>query len=98
MIATRPTEEQIEQIAKDLAPDVVRIRFNLGLDWSEDPAIYFRVVLSDAAAESDRLIEVTRKVRARLVNDLGLSESDLLSYFNFRSQSEQAQLKEASWD
>lgn len=98
MIATRPTEEQIEQIAKDLAPDVVRIRFNLGLDWSEHPAIYFRVVLSDAAAESDRLIEVTRKVRTRLSNDLGLSESDLLSYFNFRSQSEQAQLKEASWD
>ena len=98
MIATRPTEEQIEQIAKDLAPDVVRIRFNLGLDWSEDPAIYFRVVLSDAAAESDRLIGVTEMVEKRLFDEFGLWASDLLPYVRFRSQSEQAQLKEAKWD
>jgi len=98
MIGTRPTEEQIEQIAKDLAPDVVRIRFNLGLDWSEDPAIYFRVVLSDAATESDRLIGVTKMVEKRLFDEFGLWETDLLPYINFRSQSEQAQLKEAAWD
>ncbi len=40
MVATHPSEEQVQQIAKDLAPDVVRIRFNVGHDWPDDPAIY----------------------------------------------------------
>jgi hypothetical protein len=98
MIATRPNEEQVQQIARDLAPDVVRIRFNVGRDWSDDPAIYFRVILSDAASRRDRLAEVTKMVRARLFAEFGLEESDLLSYFRFRSESEQAKLKEAAWD
>ena len=97
MIDTRLNEEEVERVAKGLAPDVVRIRFNVGRDWSEHPAIYFRVILSDAASRRDRLAEVAAKVRERLVDELGLSESDLLSYFRFRSESEQAQLMSETW-
>ncbi len=50
MIATLPTQEQVDRIAHDLAPDVVRIRLNIAQDWSGDPAIYFRVILSDEAS------------------------------------------------
>ena len=46
MIATLPTQAQVDRIALDLAPDVVRIRLNISQDWSNDPAIYFRVILS----------------------------------------------------
>lgn len=98
MIVTRPNKEQVEQIARDLAPDVVRIRFNVAQDWSEHAAIYFRVVLSDAASRPDRLAEVTGTVSARLFEQLGLSESDLIPYFRFRSQNEQAKLKDEAWD
>ena len=98
MTITRPNAEQIEQIARELAPDVIRIRFNIGQDWSDHPAIYFRVILSDAASQPDRLIEVTKMVKARLFDELGLWESDLLPYMRFRSQREQDQLKEAKWD
>jgi hypothetical protein len=98
MTITRPNEEQVERIARDLAPDVVRIRFNVGQDWSEHAAIYFRVILSDAASRPDRLAEVTGMVRTRLFDELGLWESDLLPYIRFRSQSEQAKLREAKWD
>jgi hypothetical protein len=34
MIATLPTQEQVDRIALDLAPDVVRIRLNIAQDWS----------------------------------------------------------------
>lgn len=100
MIATRPNQEQVDKIARDLAPEVVRIRFNLGQDWSEHPAIYFRVILSDAASRPDRLGNVTGVVSARLFDGLGLSDSnsDLIPYFRFRSESEQAKLNEQSWD
>jgi hypothetical protein len=98
MIDTHPNKEQVEQIARDLAPDVVRIRFNVGQDWSEDPAIHFRVTLSDAASRPDRLAHITGIVSAHLFDELGLSESDLIPYFRFRSQSEQARLKDKAWD
>ena len=97
MIETRLNEAEVERVVKGLAPDVVRIRFNFGRDWSDDAALYFRVVLSDAASQRDRLAEITAKVRERLINELGLPVSEPISYFRFRSESEQAQLKSELW-
>jgi hypothetical protein len=98
MIATLPTQGQVDQIARDLAPDVVRIRWQAGQDWSEHPAIYFRIVLSDEASRAERLAEVTGTVSARLFDSLGLSDSDRIPYFRFRSQGEQAKVGEAAWE
>ena len=98
MTITFPTQEQVDQIARELAPDVVRIRYSSGQDWSEDPAIYFRVILSDEASRRGRLAEVTGLVRARLIDELRLGEMDHIPYFRFRSQSEQAKLHDAAWD
>jgi hypothetical protein len=97
MIAALPTQEQVDQIARTLAPDVVRIRLNVWHDWSGDPAIYFRSVLSDEAAR-ERLAEVAERVRQELRARLGLDDLEHISYFRFRTQSEQAVLKEKSWD
>lgn len=97
MIDTRLNEVAVQRIASGLAPDVVRIRFNVGRDWSEHAAVYFRVTLSDAASRRDRLAAVAGMVRERVVDELGLSESDPISYFRFRSESEQAQLKSETW-
>lgn len=91
-------EEQIAQIAAELAPDVVRIRSRLAPDWSEHPAIYFRVILSDAASRPERLAQVAGLVSSKLIEELGLSKSDLIPYFRFRSQSEQSALKDEAWD
>ena len=98
MTVTQPNDERVHQIAKDLAPDVVRIRFEIGQDWSEHPAVYFRVIVSDAASQPDRLADVTGRVTGRLFDELGFSESDLIPYFRFRSESEQAKLKDKAWD
>jgi hypothetical protein len=96
MIATLPTQEQVDAIARDLAPDVVRIRFGPDEDWAGDPAIYFRVVLSDEAAR-DRLAEIARLVRDRLRGELRLRESGYIPYFNFRSQGEMAKISDPQW-
>jgi hypothetical protein len=94
---TAPSEEQVEQIARELSPDVVRIRFNPGYDWSDHPAVYFRVLLSDDAARRGRLEAVADRVRHR-IEELDLRNSGVLPYVNFRSVTEQARLREASWD
>jgi hypothetical protein len=98
MIATLPTQEQVDRIAHDLAPDVVRIRLRDGRDWSDGPALYFRVVLSDEASRRDRLSEVVERVKKKVVDELRLDELEHFPYFRFRSQSEQAKLPDPAWD
>ncbi len=91
-------QQRIDEIATELAPDVVRIRFNVAQDWSEHPAIYFRVVLADDASRRDRLADVTGRVSSRLFDELGLESIDHIPYFRFRSQSEQVRLQDPAWE
>ena len=98
MTATLPTQEQVDRIAQDLAPDVVSIGFRIGRDWSDDPAIYFRVILSDEASQPDRLFQTTKKVSNKLHEELGLDNLDHFPYIRFRSRSEQAKLQDPAWD
>ncbi len=98
MLSTLPTQEQVDAIARELAPAVVRIRFSPGEDWSGDPAIYFRIVLADSATGRDRLHDVAQLVRTRLRDELRPRELGYLPYFNFRSVSEQAKLPDPQWD
>lgn len=87
----------VEKVARDLAPAVRVIRFNLGQDWSGDPAIFFRIVLSDEASEPRRLYATTQAVEQALVRQVRVYSLDLQPYFYFRSVSEQQELKEAAW-
>jgi hypothetical protein len=98
MIATAPTQEQVDQIALALGPDVVRIRVQPGYDWSDRPANYFRITLSDEASGMGRLGDVVARVREKLSESLGLWESNRIPYFRFRSQSEQAKMRETAWE
>ena len=97
MIATLPTQEQVDRIARDLAPDVVRIRLDVTTDWTGDPALYFRVTLSDEASRRRPLRQITGLVRAKVAEELRLKEFDHHPYFRFRSYSEQAKLQDPVW-
>jgi hypothetical protein len=77
--------------------DVVRIRYSIGEDWVGDPAIFFRVLLSDNASRREFLADVTGRVSDELFDSLHLRESDYTPYFNFRSKSEQDKLQDPEW-
>lgn len=88
----------IAQVEKMLAPDVVRIRYTVGTDWSGEEAVHFRILLSDAASKPRRLREVTSRVSTVIYQQIDpLNSWGLVPYLRFRSQSEQADLKEAAW-
>jgi hypothetical protein len=88
----------IAKLEQKLAPDVVRIRYSIGTDWSGEEAVYFRILLSDAASKPRRLREVTRRVSTVIYQQIDpLNSWGLVPYLRFRSQSEQAALKEAAW-
>jgi hypothetical protein len=98
VITTLPTQEQVDRIARDLAPGVVHIRMDVGHDRSDHPAIYFRVILSDEASQRDRLLDVTELVREKVSKELGLDALEHLPYFRFRSKSEQDKLHDPAWE
>jgi DNA-directed RNA polymerase subunit L len=89
-------DQAVAEVARQMAPDVAYIRYEIGWDWSGDPAIYFRVVLSDAAADK-RLREAATQVVRRLDERLDFQSMGLYPYHHFRSVSEQADLREEAW-
>jgi hypothetical protein len=85
----------IARAQKRVASDVVSIIPTLGDDWSGEPAVFFMVILSDAASKRDQLLSVTDRVSKTIVREVEPLEAwGVLPYFNFRSQSEQAKLNE----
>jgi hypothetical protein len=87
----------IDIVHRQLAPDVVRIRYDVGHDWSGDDAVFFRILISDEAAGS-RLRETMAKTVSMLESFLGFATMGLHVYHNVRSVSEQAVLREKSWE
>jgi len=90
-------DRRVKALARKLAPDVVRIRYDIALDSTDKEAIYFRVLLSDDASREERRREVTGRVRAELSKRLKLEELGPMWYFSFRSESEQAMMKDPAW-
>jgi hypothetical protein len=89
-------EAAMQQVAHALAPDVVRIRYDIGEDWSGEWAIYFKVVLSDEAAKR-KLRDARAKIVWGLAGRLDFPSLGVTPYHNFRSVSEQAALQEPAW-
>jgi hypothetical protein len=89
-------DAQVEAVEKALAPDVVRIRYGIGEDWSGQWAIFFRIVLSDEAARY-RLRDVANNLERKLAEHLNFPALGVFPYHNFRSSSEQAELREEAW-
>ena len=95
---TKQSEIQaaINEVERSLPQDVVRIRYEIGEDWSGQWAIFFRVILSDEASEK-RLRDVATQVVWRLADSLDFPALEVFPYHNFRSVSEQAVFREEAW-
>jgi hypothetical protein len=87
----------VAEAERNLKPEVVRIRYDLGEDSSGDAAIYFRVLLTDKAAEGTQLRRTTARAVKTILNHVSPANLGLQWYFNYRSVSEQATLRERSW-
>ena len=84
----------VRRATKALAPTVVRIRYDFGPDWTGDPSIFFRIVLADEAAKRPKLSDLAQTVELILLKEVKAEEQGLHAYFNYRSLSEQDNLKE----
>ena len=87
----------VSDVVRELSPWVRHIRYDIAQDWSGQWAIFFRVLLSDEAAQK-RLKDVSTRVVWRTSERLDLPNLGLFPYFDFRTESEQARMHEASWE
>lgn len=91
--------KRLDELNSVRIPGVVKWRYTLENDWSGDPAIFFWVTLTDKATKPANFQRTkaafidTIKNHADLIGDWGL-----LSYFSFRSESEQAKLKDEVYE
>lgn len=90
--------EAVERVVANLGPNVVRVRYDFGPDPTGDPAVFFRVLLTDAAAKRERLLQVTREIQRLIVRQIEPFEQwGVWPYFDYRSESEQNDLHDAEW-
>jgi hypothetical protein len=88
----------VTEVERALQPQVLRVRYDFGDDWSGEPAVFFRIVLADAATTRDQLLKVTTHVSSTLEQRIEpLEQWGVLPYFNFRGQSEQALMQDEAW-
>src|SRR5215470_15959590 len=72
MTDTLPTQEQVDRVARELGPDVVKIEMHLTRDHDGDPMLRFEVVLSDEVAQPGKVHPVAERARVRLWEELKL--------------------------
>ena len=72
--------EAVRRAEESLRPDVVLIRYSLGSDWTGDPSIFFRVLLSDEAAKPSHLQEVAQRVATNLAREVNVESFGLHAY------------------
>ena len=92
-------DREVEKaVAKLSRMEVVRVRHSVGVDSTGEPAIFFRIVLTDSASKADVLAEITARVSATLFDEVRPHENwGLIPYFSFRSKSEQDKRNEPEW-
>ena len=98
MIApSKDLEQQVQEIEKKFPGEVVGIRYSVDEDWSGDPAIHFRVLLTDTASRREVIGGVSQRVSRVLSDIVFLDSPDYFPYVNYRSESEQEKLKDPEW-
>ena len=86
----------VERAAQALAPDVVQVRYDVGEDWSGDPALFFKIVLTDEASQRGRR-EATLRARAVIDQEVKPEQFGHLSYYNFRTLTEHRETRDPAW-
>ena len=87
-------EEPVKRVEQEFSPDVVRIRYSIDDDWTGDPSIFFRILLSDSASRPESLRSLVPRIDWRLREEVQPDELGIHAYTSVRSATEQAELND----
>jgi hypothetical protein len=85
-------------VLQEMSPAVKHIRYHIAPDWTDEWAIFFRVVTSDDAADdARRRAAFNNQVRGRIMDELDLPNLGLWPHFDFRTESDLAETNDPEW-
>lgn len=89
----------IKTVMQEFSPKVKHIRYSIGKDWSDEWAIFFRVVVSDefAADPVRQRVEFRNRITDRIMDELDLPNLDMWPHVDFRTESELAARNDKDW-
>src|SRR5258708_3231404 len=80
----------VSEIERQFQPQIIYVRYSFGNDWTGEPSVFFRVLLSDEASRIERLRNISVQFEDAIEEQLEPREKwGVLPYFNYRSASEQ---------
>jgi len=83
-------DAEIQNAIRKLGPEAVDVTYQVRPDSTGEPAIFFLIVLKDAATRKDVISETTGRIATILINEVQPIENwGLHPFFNYRSESEQ---------
>ena len=98
LIHQRQLDAEIKSAIGKLGPEAAQVTYGLGADSTGEPSVFFRIVLTDAAAREEALEDVTGRIRTFLHDELRpMANWGLHAYFNFRSYSEHRSRNDPEW-
>ena len=91
-------DTEIKSAIRRLGPEAALVSYSLGADSTGEPSVFFRIVLTDAAAREEMLADVTGRIATLLFDELRPMERwGLHAYFNFRSYAEHRSRNDPEW-
>ena len=91
-------DEEIQKAIRKLGPEVINVTYQLRPDSTGEPAIFFRIVLTDVAAQEDVLLESTRRIETMLIDEIQPIENwGRHPFFNYSTRPEQQRRKNLEW-
>ena len=90
-------DAEIKSAIRKLGPEAAQVSYGLGADSTGEPSVFFRIVLTDAAAKEEALADVTGRITTLLFDELLPMKWGLHAYFNFRSYSEYQSRNDPEW-
>jgi hypothetical protein len=92
-------ETIVKEAATQLGPEVLHVGYQIRPDSTDEPAIFFRILLTDAAAREETVVNVTRRIAEVLRATVRpLEDWGLRPYFNYRTKSDQDRRRDADWE
>ena len=82
-----------------LGPEVAHVAYQIRPDSTDEPAIFFRIVLYDPYIREDRIAGLTRRISTTIMDAVRPIENwGLYPYFNYTSKSEQERNPDPDWE
>jgi hypothetical protein len=89
----------VKEASALLGPEVVHVAYHIQPDSTDEPAIFFRILLADGVFREDTIVSVARRIAEVLLDAVRpLEDWGLRPYFNYRSKSEQDRRKDPDYE